>query len=151
MKFTQSRLQGVIFRFKRLTIQISLFLFLYLTLVYIFKAPPKIEALKIHLLGLCLLPVLTTLWLSIFNSGKGKVDEYSLEFTDSHITYRSLYGNTIIPMSDKLSIKTQGKPPNSISITGDNHSAHIDLNLFSPQQRKEIIKKCHFLKNNQQD
>lgn len=148
MKFIQTRLQGVIFRSKRLAIQISLPLSLYLTLAYIFKAPQETEALEIYLLGLCLIPVLTTLWLLIFNSGKGKVDEYSLEFTDSHIIYRSLYGNVIIPVSDKLSIKTHGKPPKSISITGNNHSAHIDLILFSPQQRKEILKQCHFLKNN---
>lgn len=150
MKFIQTRLQGVIFRLKRLAIQVSLPLSLYLALAYIFKAPQKTEVLEMYLLGLGLIPVLTTLWLIIFNSGKGKVDEYSLEFTDTHIIYRSLYGNIIIPMSDKLSIKTHGNPPKSISITGHNHSAHVDLNLFSPQQRKEILKQCYLLKNSYQ-
>ncbi|MDC8830611.1 hypothetical protein [Alteromonas gilva] len=139
MKYTQSRLQSIIFRTKNV-LSPSFFLLLLLFLVVDIDDPNTQSIISTTLLLMFGIPALLTLWLVFFNSGKSRIDEYFVELTDREFRYGHLAGLDIIPWSEFKTYAIHGWFSKTITVYGAKKNIYFELRRFNKAQQTAIIK-----------
>lgn len=137
MKIEQTRLQGLIFRLSESVPSILVMLVMLVLLAVLGRDLPE-DFIGFYLAGLLVLPILVTLWLAAFNSGKSKIDEYLLSIGSESIVFRSLTNSGLIKTSDFQGYELIGVWPKTIRIKGRENNIEFSELLFSPNQIMQI-------------
>lgn len=109
---------------------------------------PKSNYVGAYIAGLLGVPIVFTLWLLVFNSGKARVDEYALEFTDQDIRYWHMADLEIIKWSEFEGFCIRGFISKEVVIYGKTQKIAFVKDLFSPEQQSSIIEYLSSRKDN---
>ncbi|BFM13626.1 hypothetical protein R50072_37790 [Simiduia litorea] len=137
MKVVQTRIQGLIFRLSESVPSVLLMLIMLVALAFLGRDLPK-DFAGFYLAGLLVLPIGVTLWLAAFNSGKSKIDEYSLSIENGSIVFRGLTKSGFVMVSDFQDYEGNGVWPKTFRIKGREKNIEFSELVFSPSQILQI-------------
>ncbi|WP_299975681.1 hypothetical protein [uncultured Pseudoteredinibacter sp.] len=138
MKIVQSRLQGIVYRMKGAFYSLVT-LALTFSIGILFGYELNLESFNLYLILLISFPLALTLWLAIFNFGKVKIDEYSIEINDRYVIYSNFGEKVILSVSDIEGYKVSGFMNKLLSVYGSNSKIEFELGLFNKRQQNEIL------------
>ena len=133
-------MQNIIYRARNALFS-AVILILFASVFSYFGYEPNEGFIKFYLLFLVAVPTLIVLWLVAFNSGKSKIDEYSIEFTKEGVRYLHMATLECISWSSFRSYKIWGIFNKTLTIYADDYKISLDFYLFDGKQQKNIIAK----------
>ncbi|MDE3270931.1 hypothetical protein [Pseudoalteromonas sp. G4] len=141
MVFVQSRIQGVKFRIYTYIMKFGLPLLI--PFIVSMVKGEKTFALQ-YLCFLLIVAVLVSVWLMLFNSGKSKIVEYSLELNSDGI-HLTEFGKTKSVLWNDYAGYSVGGLPKTVSIkTPLNGELEFGYFVFSQGQRNRIFEALKF-------
>ena len=139
MKITQSRAQGFVYRVKYSLYSVALFVIVVVVFRLFGAQAPSSEYYYLNLATGLLAPVTITLWLLLLNSGKARIDEYSIEFSEEGITFRRMGEMTRLLSGEVSGYKVTGFMFKRLVIRGKKSNIAFELSLFTKRQQSEIM------------